>query len=72
MLVVDFPTATKENVLNIENYIEVNHILERVRLKTSLYCLLKKKGRITKILNSEENSNLKVPNQMAKSKAQTH
>ena len=30
------------------------------------------KSKITKILNSEENSKRKVPNEMAKSKAQTH
>ena len=29
-------------------------------------------SKITKILNFDENSQLKVPNQMAKSKAQTH
>ena len=29
-------------------------------------------SKITKILNSEENSKRKVPNQMAKSKAQTY
>ena len=31
-----------------------------------------KKSKITKILNSEENSKREVPNQMAKSKAQAH
>ena len=31
-----------------------------------------KNNKITKKLNSEENSNRKVPNQMAKSKAQSH
>ena len=30
------------------------------------------KSKITKILNYEENSKRKIPNQMAKSKAQTH
>ena len=30
------------------------------------------KSKNTKILNSEENSKKKVPNQMAKSKVQTH
>ena len=35
-----------------------------------LFFKLTEKGKITKILNSEENSKLKVPNQMAKSKPQ--
>ena len=30
------------------------------------------RSKITKILNSKENSKWKVPNEMAKSKAQTH
>ena len=33
---------------------------------------MKEKVKQTKILNSEEKSNWKIPNQMAKSKAQTH
>ena len=37
------------------------------------YCIWKRfKSKITEILSSEENSKRKIPNKMAKSKAQTH
>ena len=47
-------------------------IIGRSNSEKSWFRHLKKKGKITKILNSEENSKRKVPNQMAKSKVQTH
>ena len=40
--------------------------------QTTVGTKVEKKSKITKILNSEENSKWKVRHQMAKSKAQTH
>ena len=47
-------------------------IIRLTENKSGLQTKTEGKIQITKILKSEENSKLKVPNQIAKSKAQTH
>ena len=47
-------------------------ILQIIILMIIILYLKRIKSRIIKILNSEENSKRKVPNQIAQSKAQTH
>ena len=58
--------------VHIEHTYEEEKKCDTIANKTTVHQSSNKKSKITKILNSEENSKRKVPNQMAKSKAQTH
>ena len=63
-------SETKQNVYN--RYKNEGVVWLPKRQNSNKNRCMEKKSEITKILNSKENSKRKVPNQMTKSKAQTH